>query len=164
MRWMTLTLLAAAFSAVGTACGAGTTDNGGSATTDASATPLSVTEPLPSFPAGLTGASGDTTANAHANLACAAWVFADDNETVVAYVTVNGSNGDEAKPLCQTLNLTIFRNVSSVPPGTTAARADCYLSTSDGAVTARVFQAPMGTSATTLEVCSAMLNAARSAS
>jgi hypothetical protein len=101
---------------------------------------------------------GDTSANPDASYVCGAEAFADDNVTVVAYVTVAGSNASEAKILCSTLSSSSsFREVTSMSVSGTAA---CYLTTAHGTATARVYTAPNGSLVTTDELCSSLLNGA----
>jgi len=104
----------------------------------------------------VTGGMGDTTGNPDLHYACAAQSLGADNATVLAYLTVAGTNKPDTDRVCATSAFT--HPVQSIPGGTVGATADCWTTTADGGATVRLYAAQTGNSASTQSLCSSLLS------
>jgi len=103
-------------------------------------TPTPTDDPTDTTPATPSGGFGDTGANPDSTLICAA--KADVRGSVVAYMTVAGSDATSGNALCSDLEkLGPWIGLPSIATGSHDAVAGCFLTSADGAVTARVYAA-----------------------
>ena len=132
----------------------------------ATATPAVTSAPATAAPTsapaatGATGGAGDTSANPDSTYICAA-SGVDDSGTLIAYLTVAGSDTTTGNSLCNSLeNSSSWTAASSIPAGGFTAVPGCYVTTDDGTVTARVYTAQGGTDADTVVLCNSLLGGA----
>jgi hypothetical protein len=105
-----------------------------------------------------TGGYGDTSNNPDQSFTCAFDVLADDNVTVVAYLTVAGSSSSDTGDLCSGFEAQqYYDEVQSLD---VSGAAYCWLTTQDGGATLRFYTAPDGAATDTHEICAAVFAAA----
>jgi hypothetical protein len=100
-------------------------------------------DPTDTTPATPSGGFGDTGTNPDSTFICAA--KADVHGTVVAYMTVAGSDPTSGNALCSDLEKAgPWIGLPSIAAGSYDGVAGCFLTSADGAVTARVYAAKSG--------------------
>lgn len=151
---------AAACTLVLAACGGSTPTPAASSSSSSSSSPSGV--PHQSFSAhptfSPTGyALGDTSTNPDQSYQCAASLASDSGDTI-AYTTVAGTNDAEATQFCAALEQNgSWKSVESIAGGTYATTPVCHLTTSDDAMTARIYTAePNGDQSLTTQLCAAL--------
>ncbi|MGO8686139.1 MAG: hypothetical protein ACLQT7_02985 [Candidatus Dormibacteria bacterium] len=159
-RFMAWVIGVATLAAAG--CGSATTP----VTTPATAGPTASAAPTTASPtatatstalAGVSGGAGDTSANPDATFICAASA-ADDSGTLLAYLTVAGTDATTAKSLCSALEgASGWTAISSIPAGQYLAEPGCHLSFEGGSVTTRIYTAKSGSPADTEALCNTLL-------
>lgn len=149
---------AAACTLVLAACGSSssTPAPSSSSSSSASGVPRQSFSAHPTFsPTGY--ALGDTSTNPDQSYQCAASLDSDSGETI-AYTTVAGSNDAEATQFCSALEENgSWKSVKSISGGTYSKTPVCHLTTSDNAMTARIYTAlPNGDDSLTTQLCAAL--------
>jgi hypothetical protein len=150
----------AALAAAG--CGGTTTFVTVPATTAPTATtaPAATSAPATATPtslAGITGGAGDTSANPDSTYICAG-SGTDDSGTLIAYLTVAGTDAATGTSLCGSLeSASAWTAASSIPAGGYNAVPGCYVTLDGGAVTARIYTAQGGSDADTVVLCNTLL-------
>jgi hypothetical protein len=122
------------------------------------ATPTASAVPSLPISGAATGGYGDTASNPDQSFACAFNVIADDNVTVIAYLTVAGSDSTETAGFCSGYEAQQYYDEVSSLTGTGAAY--CWVTTHDGGATLRFYTAPDGSATYTQELCAAVFNVA----
>ena len=109
---------------------------------------------------GATGGAGNTSDNPDSTYICAA-SGVDDSGSLIAYLTVAGTDTDTGNSLCNSLeNSSSWTAASSIPAGGYDPVPGCYVTSDDGTVTARVYTAHGGTDADTVVLCNSLLEGA----
>jgi hypothetical protein len=123
------------------------------------------TESAPSTPTPATadatlGGFGNTDANPDSTFVCGA--SASTGSTVIAYVTVAGSDSDTGNGLCSALEADgSWTAITTISASSYEAVPECWLSTPDGAVTARIYTAvPGGSDGATETLCNTVFTSA----
>jgi hypothetical protein len=106
------------------------------------------------------GGFGDTDANPDSTFICGA--SASSGETVIAYTTVAGSDSDTGNGLCSALEADgSWTDISTIPASSYEAVPECFLTTPDGSVTARIYTAiPGGSDTATATLCNTVFESA----
>lgn len=128
-----------------------------------SATPTATpsAEPADATLATPSGGFGDTTTNPDSSFICAA--KAPVSGSVIAYMTVAGSDVTSGDALCSDLEQEgPWIGLQSIAAGSYDVVAECFLTSADGAVTARVYAAKPGADDVTMTrtLCSRLFNQA----
>jgi len=127
-----------------------------------SATPTASTPstPTPAISGGAGGGFGDTNANPDSTFICGA--SASTGSTVIAYVTVAGSDSDTGNSLCSALEADgSWTDISTISASSYEAVPECWLTTPDGSVTARIYTAvPGGSAGATETLCNTVFESA----
>jgi hypothetical protein len=107
-----------------------------------------------------TAGFGDTATNPDLSFICAAQ--ANESGTVIAYATIAGSDATSGSALCADLEqMGPWIELKSIAAGSIERVPGCYLTSADGAVTARIYGAiPSGDEAMTKALCTALFNSA----
>ncbi|MGA7988642.1 MAG: hypothetical protein WCB51_09625 [Candidatus Dormiibacterota bacterium] len=126
----------------------------------ATPTPSTQSTPTPVASNGTTGGFGDTDANPDSTFICGA--SASTSGTVIAYTTVAGSDAAAGNTLCSALEADkSWTDISRIAASSYEAVPECYLTTSDGSVTARIYTAiPGGNVGATQTLCNTMFDSA----
>jgi hypothetical protein len=153
----------AALAAAG--CGTSTAVVTVTATPAPTATPAATLAPATSAPAtaapitvaGISGGAGDTGVNPDQTYICAA-SGDDDSGSLIAYLTVAGTDTARGTSLCSSLeNASSWTAANTIPGGGYEAVPGCHVTLDSGAVTARIYTASGGTAADTVTLCNALL-------
>lgn len=130
------------------------------ATTGSATSPSAVSSPsaTASGPvAGVTGGTGDTSANPDSTSICLA--SGSSGGDIIAYLTVAGTDAPDAKSICSTLEATSnWVATSTVPAGQYAAVPECHVTYEGGAITARIYTAKGGSPSETEILCDNLLS------
>jgi hypothetical protein len=126
----------------------------------ATPTESTASTPTPVTADGTTGGFGDTDANPDSTFICGA--SASTGGTVIAYTTVAGSDSGTGNSLCSALEADgSWTDISTVAASSYEAVPECFLTTPDGSVTARVYTAvPGGSDAATQTLCNTVFESA----
>lgn len=144
------------------AAGCGSTSS--SVTTPATGAPTASVSPTATSPAatatsttvaGVTGGAGDTSANPDQTFICGA--SGTSAGTLVAYLTVAGTNSTSAKALCSSLEGQGWVALTSIPAEGYEFVPECYVTLGGGAITARIYTAKGGADAETKVLCDTLL-------
>lgn len=102
-------------------------------------------------------ALGETSSNPDQSYECAASLDSDSGDTI-AYTTVAGSNNAEATQFCAALEQNgSWKSVQSIAGGSYSTTPVCHLTTTDNAMTARIYTAkPNGDDSLTTQLCAAL--------
>ena len=124
----------------------------------ATATPSTPSTPTPVTSDGTTGGFGDTDANPDSTFICGA--SASTSGTVIAYTTVAGSDSATGNSLCSALEADgSWTDISTIAASSYEAVPECYLTTPDGSVTARIYTAiPGGNDGATQTLCNTVFD------
>ena len=105
--------------------------------------------------AGVTGGAGDTSANPDQTFICGA--SGTSNGTLVAYLTVAGTDSTSAKALCSSLEGEGWVALTSIPAEGYESVPECYVTLGGGVITARMYTAKGGADAETKVFCDTLL-------
>jgi len=116
--------------------------------------------PTPATTDGAIGGFGDTDANPDSTFICGA--SASTGGTVIAYTTVAGSDSATGNSLCSALEADgSWTDISTIAASSYEAVPECFLTTPDGSVTARIYTAvPGGSDAATTTLCNTVFESA----
>ena len=107
--------------------------------------------------AGISGGAGDTSTNPNSTYICAA-SGTDDSGSLIAYLTVAGTDTDTGNSLCSSLeSASAWTSASSIPAGGYNGVPGCYVTLDGGSVTARICTAQGGTDTDTVALCNTLL-------
>jgi hypothetical protein len=129
------------------------------------ASPATTTTPAATSPAatatstrgaGVTGGAGDTSANPDQTFICGASGTIDGS--LVAYLTVAGSDSTSAKSLCTSLEGAAgWVAITTISAGEYESVPECYVTLGGGVITARIYTAKGGADAETKVFCDTLL-------
>ncbi|MGD0447458.1 MAG: hypothetical protein ABSB36_02415 [Candidatus Dormibacteria bacterium] len=105
---------------------------------------------------GVTGGAGDTSANPDQTFVCGASGTIDGS--LVAYLTVAGTDSTSAKSLCSSLEGAAgWVAITTISAGEYESVPECYVTLGGGVITARIYTAKGGSDAETKVLCDTLL-------